>query len=132
MTAAQFGQAFLAALASGDAATLAPFYADEITLESGSELLKSRWGLSKTRDRNEAETHPKAALLGAYETFFAKVRAKWVPFFEAMSDDRWSIIEDAGMTTLEIKKTDSGDDRWLFRLRETDTGWAIFSEWTDY
>jgi len=140
----QTGVAFWKALADADIEAMKNFYAPEIILIAGSELLKEKWGINPTKTRNTNLKLSKESLMQGYRKMIAPERVeKWKTVFSSI--DTAKIIfqsakqykkhfenlkdEDIAM----IVPTNVGDDRLYFIFsKKQDNTWLITHEATDY
>ena len=140
----QTARAFWATLAQGDLEELRAFYADQVTLKAGSELLKPRWGLKLKGDRQTDLTVDRTELLSGYERMIGKIGQERWTAFSATIKAKQIIVErvdqedtpfagtklnDVAMTVV----TGPGDDKLIFVLRKGQRGeWRVVAEATDY
>jgi hypothetical protein len=135
---------FWQALTAGDAERMADFYAAEVTLVAGSELLKKEWGLNPAGDRSQDRKVKRADLVKGYQAMIAKAGVnKWrqalgktpsakVTTAVAQADDEGFKGVKKGDAILRAA-TGPGDDVLLFVFREDGAGiWFLVMEATDY
>jgi hypothetical protein len=135
---------FWQALTAGDTDRMADFYAAEVTLMAGSELLKKDWGLNSGDDRGKDLKVKRGDLIKAYQAIIAKTGVdKWrlalgktprdkVTTAVAKADDEGFKGVRKGDAILRAA-TGPGDDVLLFIFREDGVGiWFLVIEATDY
>jgi len=140
----QIGLDFWKALADADIEAMERFYATEVILTAGSELLKEKWGINPTKTRKTNLKLSRENLMQGYRKMIAPERVKkWKAVFSSI--DTTKIIfqsakqykkyfenlkdEDIAM----IVPTNVGDDRLFFIFSKTqDNTWLITHEATDY
>ena len=135
---------FWEALANGNLKAMRTFYAREVTLKAGSELLKPRWGLCPKADRKKDLKIECDKLLAGYERLIGGAgRQRWGSEFGKIDDKQITIVKAKekdtpfagvllGDTVLTVA-TGPGDDRLVFVLREDKRKrWQVVAEATDY
>jgi hypothetical protein len=135
---------FWGALAGGNLKAMRTFYAPQVTLKAGSELLKSRWALSPKADRKKDLIVERDKLLAGYErlidsagrkrwsSVFGKIDAKRITTVAATDKDKPFTGVRPGDTLLNVA-TGPGDDNLVFVLRQDDRKrWRVVAEATDY
>ena len=132
-------------IANADLIELDNFYADEVLLLAGSELLKSKWELNNDGDKSKDLLLKKIELINGYKKMINTDKERWVNIF---SEDGFTIsfssVEESGFfqSREEIKETDTimkvrkehsgGSDTLIFVLRPTNKGVKVVMELTDY
>jgi hypothetical protein len=135
---------FWDALATGNLKAMRTFYAPEVTLKAGSELLKPRWELSPKADRRKDLKIERDKLLAGYERLIGGAgRQRWGNVFGKIEDKQITTTTAktkdvpfdgvlSGDTVLAIA-TGPGDDRLVFVLRQNKRKrWQVVAEATDY
>jgi hypothetical protein len=135
---------FWSALASGNLKAMKTFYAPQVTLKAGSELLKSRWALSPKVDRKKGLIVERDKLLAGYERLIDSAgRKRWRSVFDKIDSKRITTVAATdrdkpftgvrpGDTLLNVA-TGPGDDKLMFVLRQDDRKrWQVVAEATDY
>jgi hypothetical protein len=141
----QHAKEFWAAVANGDPATMKDFYAKEVTLRPGSELLKEQWGIRGAGDRNKALLVSRDDLITAYQRMIDKVgREKWKKIFSSVPPEQvvvTSLVTTAQSLALNtiaddiVLKVQPGkkDDTFFYVFRRMKTGnWQVVAELADY
>jgi hypothetical protein len=139
------GRGLWAAIAKADTTQMGSFYADEIVLLPGCELLKKEWGINSSGERNKAVTFKRADIMKGYQALFDKIgREKVQAVFGKVAEDK---IKFSGVSLndetfpgtrqgdiIMTVATGPGDDRLRFVLRknEADKSWRVVMEQTDY
>lgn len=135
-------QQFWKRLSAGEAAQLKDFYAPEVTLKTGSELLKPQWSVVPNADRQKDTQVPRKDLLAGYAAMIEKIgKEKWAAIFAKFGPDNLRIAQakqrdlpfagiQAGDILLAI---DTGDSPLQFVFRKgADGDLLIHMEATDY
>jgi hypothetical protein len=136
---------FWSALAKGDPAAMKDFYAKEVTLLPGSELLKEEWGIRGAGDRNKALLVSRDELIAAYQRMIDKAgRDKWAAVFGKVPAEKVEVTiavtkaqgaalkTIAGDIVLKVQATKK-DDSLFYVLRPSATGgWQVVAELADY
>jgi hypothetical protein len=140
----QRAKEYWAALAKGDPAALKDFYAKEVTLRPGSELLKQDWGIKGAGDRSKALTVPRDELIAGYQRMIEKIgRDKWVKIFAKVPAERVVVTStvaaaesaalgtQAGDLVLKVRPGEK-DDTFSYVLRKGNGSWQVVAELADY
>jgi len=141
---AETAREFWSALAAGDLKAMQTFYAHQVTLKAGSELLKARWALSPKADRKKDLIIERDKLLAGYERLIGGAgRERWSSLFGKIDTKRITTVlathKDQpfrgvrqGDTLLSVA-TGPGDDKLVFVLRQDgNKSWKVVAEATDY
>jgi hypothetical protein len=136
---------FWTALAKGDTAAMKDFYAPQVTLLPGSELLKQQWGIKTAGDRSKPLVVTRDELLAAYGRMIAKIgRAKWSKAFGNVPGEK--VVVKSAVTSAESAlldwrqgdlvlqvRPDKDDNALRYVLRQSKSGtWEVVSELADY
>lgn len=139
-TSTQLARKFWLAFLEGDAATMGECYAPRVTLKSGSELLKSEYGLNLTSERRQDIDFDRAAIVKAYKVLFQRTgKAKWAERGKRLRDCQMTFITAADNNPLfEQFRCQHGDllvqvrtepNQLYFSIRQDPAGqWWVVAE----
>jgi len=116
------------------------FYASQVVLVRGSELLKPRWGIAK--DRSKSTPMSRATLMKGYHTLFNKAGKRWIRIFTKLKPTyhilnpqknpkvtKWLGKLPPHSVIVGVKLRDSFIFVW--RL-QTNGFWKVIMEYSDY
>ena len=133
------GYKFWEALSKGNISEFSNFYADEVWLLGGSELLKNEWGLNPSGDRSKDLLLKKSMLLSGYKQMidligkdkWAGISSKLNPSFSSAKESRLrneSIKEDDVIMQVPVNSSNV----LFFVLRRINQDVKVVMELTDY
>jgi hypothetical protein len=95
-TSTQLAQTFWRAFLDGNAAAMGKCYAPRVTLKSGSELLKSEYGLNVSGNRKQDLDFDREQIARAYRVLFERIgKTKWADHGKRLRDCRMTYITQA-------------------------------------
>ena len=129
------GMEFWKVFAQGDLEKIQDYYADKVTLDSGSEFLKRvEWGISDPAD-GIGKVVLKADLMKAYGVMLQKMgKQKWVAIFGAVPEENITAQVKENKNIFLTVKVGKRDDKLGFELafNKEKNKWQVVWEHTDY